>query len=129
MELTAAKWDQIIDKDPHVWCVKFFSRLCSSCKAFAPTFAEVQKQVPGLHWAQVSIDDKENIALAKRFGVLTEGIPNVKLINAGEVPLNIVSGETPSASEVVSTLKDTLQRAGAATDEAGFYQAKSRAEL
>ena len=29
-----------------------------------------------------------------------EGIPNVKLINAAEGPLNVVTGDTPSAADV-----------------------------
>ena len=103
--------------------------MCGSCQAFAPAFEGARDEVDGLHWAAVSIDDKENIALAKRLGVLSEGIPNVKLINAAEAPLPIVSGDTPSASELVSKLKETLASAGAAKDAAGFYKSHGRSEL
>ena len=129
MTLTATSYDKVVDNDPHVWVVKFFSHMCGSCQAFAPTFEEAQKQVNGLHWAQVSIDDKANIALAKKMGVLEEGIPNVKLVNAAELPLPIVSGDTPSAEAVVAKLRETLSSAGAATDAGGFYLAHGRSEL
>ena len=102
MELSASAYEKVVDNDPHVWVVKFYSRMCGSCKAFKPDFEAARGKVDGLHWAQVSIDDKENIGLAKKLGVLTEGIPNVKIINAAEMPLPVVSGATPSADEVVA---------------------------
>ena len=129
VELSAASWDKVIDNDPHVWAVKFYSKLCSSCQAFKPAYEAVSQQVEGLHWAGLNIDEKENIALAKKFGVLNEGIPNVKLLNAADSPLPIVTGETPEASEVVAKLKETLQSAGATKDEAGYYKSHGRSEL
>ena len=53
----------------------------------------------------------------------------MKLINAAEVPLPIVSGDTPTADALVAKLKQTLQSAGAAKDAAGFYKSHGRAEL
>lgn len=129
MELSAAAFDKTVDHDPHVWVVKFYSKMCGSCQAFQPAFEEAAKQVEGLHWAAVSIDEKENIALAKKLGVLTEGIPNVKLINAADAPLPIVTGDTPDASAVVAKLKETLQSAGATKDGEGFYKSYARSEL
>ncbi len=129
MELDASSWDKMVDNDAHVWAVKFFSRMCGACASFKPAFEAAQQRVDGLHWAEVSIDEKANIALAKKFGVLTEGIPNVKLINAAEMPLAIVSGETPTADVLVAKLQETLQSAGATKDAAGFYKSHGRAEL
>ena len=78
---------------------------------------------------QVSVDEKENVDLAQRYGVLDEGIPNVKLINAAEVPLPIVSGDVPGEDEVVAKLKQVLQSAGARQDASGYYIAHGRSEL
>ena len=58
-----------------------------------------------------------------------EGIPNVKLLNAADMPLPIVSGDTPEAEELVAKLRETLQSTGAAMDDAGFYLAHAKAEL
>ena len=130
VELSAESWDNIIDNDDHVWVVKFYSKLCSSCQAFKPAFEAASAQVDGLHWAALSIDEIENLKFAKAFGILNEGIPNVKLLNAADSPLPIVSGETPEASEVVAKLKETLQSAGATRDAAGYYsRVRGRSEL
>ena len=129
IDVTARSWDTLVSNDAHVWAVKFHSGMCGSCAAFAPTFESARAAVDGLHWAAVSIDDKENIALAKKLGVLQEGIPNVKLFNAAELPLPIVTGDTPPTETLVAKLKETLQNAGASKDAAGYYKSHGRAEL
>ena len=129
INLTARTWDTLVSNDAHVWAVKFHSGMCGSCAAFAPAFESARAAVDGLHWAAVSIDEQENIALAKKLGVLQEGIPNVKLINAAELPLPIVSGDTPPAETLVAKLKETLQNAGASKDAEGYYKSHGRSEL
>ena len=129
MDLDAAAFDKLVGGDGHIWVVKFHSTMCGSCEAFAPTFKAARDQVDGLHWAAISIDNKNNIALAKRIGVLQEGIPNVKLINAADAPLPIVTGDTPTTEAVVKSLKDTLEQTAATKDAAGFYKSHARSEL
>ena len=129
IEVTSDTWEKVIQGDPHIWVVKFHSPMCGSCQAFAPTFEEAREKVDGLHWASVSIDNKDNIPLAKKFNVLEEGIPNVKLINAGEAPLAVVSGDTPSADTLAAKLLETLKAAGAKQDAAGYYKSLARGEL
>ena len=113
----------------HAWVVKFYSGMCGACASFKPAFESAPEKVSGLHWAAIDIDNKSNIGLAKRLGVLTEGIPNVKLVNVQETPLSIVQGDTPSAEDFAKKLQDTLSTAGAKKDDAGFYQSHARAEL
>ena len=36
----------------------------------------------GLHWGQLNIDEKENVPIAERYGVLSAGIPSVYVFNA-----------------------------------------------
>ena len=112
-----------MQNDGHVWAVKFYSEMCGSCQAFAPAFETARTSVDGLHWAQVNIDDKENISLAKKLGVLNEGIPNVKLINAAEAPLAVVSGDTPSSEALVKSIMDALASTNGKKDAHGFYTA------
>jgi len=114
---------------PFAWAVKFYSAMCSSCQAFEPDWQKARESVDGLHWAAVNIDNKANIGLAKRMGVLTEGIPNVKLFNAGEVPLAVVTGDTPTAEVVATELRAVLGRAGAQKDDAGYYLGAAKTEL
>ena len=126
MDLDAASYDKLISNDGHIWVVKFHSTMCGSCQAFAPAFKAAREQVDGCT-GDVSIDDKNNIM--KRLGVLSEGIPNVKLINAADAPLPIVTGDTPTTEAVVKALKDTLEQTAATKDSGGFYKSHARSEL
>ena len=129
MPLSAKEYEAMVANDKHVWAVKFYSGMCGACKSFKPAFMDAHKTVDGLHWAAIDIDNKSNIGLAKRMGVLDEGIPNVKLVNVQETPLSIVAGDTPSATDFAKKLTDTLATSGAKKDDAGFYLSRSRAEL
>ena len=71
---------------PHVWAVRFHSEMCLTCKGFAPAWNEATEAVGGLHFGSVNVDKRENVALAKKLGVLKEGIPNVKLMCARRPP-------------------------------------------
>ena len=129
MTLDGEAYERIISEDKHVWVVKFYSPMCGACKAFQPVFEEMHTMVDGLHWAAINVDNKSNAALAKRMGVMTEGIPNVKLVNAADMPMNVVSGDTPSVAALAAQIKETLVKAGAKKDAAGFYLARGRTEL
>ena len=130
IDVDASSWDTVA-KDPHVWVVKFHSLLCSSCKAFAPEWEAATESMHGLHWASVNIDEKKNLPLAERFGVLQEGIPNVKIMNAAEGgPLPVVTGDVPNAKDLMQTIERVLADTGAATDEHGWYRGPAmRSEL
>ena len=129
MNLTAAAYEKMVAADKHVWAVKFYSSMCGACTAFKSTFETAHESVDGLHWAAIDIDDKQNVPLAKRMGVLDEGIPNVKLVNAADSVMSIVSGDTPAADVFTQKLTATLAQSGAKKDAAGFYVSHGRAEL
>ena len=100
LELSAANFDRHVVQDTHVWVVKFYSAMCGSCKEFAPEWDRAVGAVPcrrnpplpklpqvpcvgdGLHWGQLNIDEKENVPIAERYGVLSAGIPSVYVFNA-----------------------------------------------
>ena len=138
-ELTADTWDALIDAhtgEPYVWGVKFHSKMCGSCKELIPAWEALQSSQSGLHWGEVNIDRKENIPLASKFGVLDEGIPNIKLFTAGgeAVPLltgdmigeAALTGDSATDAQILSdavehTLTDTRLTA-AKRDESGNYR-------
>ena len=70
--------------------LKLMSCIDSASRSFKPEWDAATKMIDGLHWAAVDIDDQMNLDLAKRHNVLTEGIPNVKLINTAGGPHNVV---------------------------------------
>ena len=117
MELTAQTWDSVITNTQHVWVVKFYSAMCSSCQAFKPEWEQLTQMVDGLHWGELNIDRKENIPVAKSFGVLKEGIPNIKLFGIGDEPLPIMTGDVLNSW----TLKEELEKSGALKDSSHFY--------
>ena len=132
VEVTASSWDKTIGSEPHVWAVKFHSLLCSSCQAFRPAWHKAVGAVEGLHWAEVNIDLKENLGLASRFGVLTEGIPNVKLLHAAEgAAMPVVTGDVPDADGLVRSIEQALEQSGVKQDHTGHYvgRRRERAEL
>ena len=87
MELSAKEYEQMVANDKHAWVVKFHSGMCGACASFKPAYESAHNTVDGLHWAAIDIDNKANMPLAKRMGVLDEGIPNVKLVNVQEVSI------------------------------------------
>jgi thiol-disulfide isomerase/thioredoxin len=129
INVDAADWDQTVLADKHVWAIKFYSGMCSACRAFKPEWDAAHELVQGLHWAAVDIDKKANVELAQRYGVLDEGIPNVKLINAADVPLPVVTADVVKAAAVASALREKLASANAVQDDAGFYVGHAKAEL
>ena len=84
-ELSPDNWEEI-ESDGHVWVVKFHSKMCGSCQAFAPEWDKLRDAVDGLHWGELNIDEKRNMPLAEKYDVLQEGIPNVKLLSARRAP-------------------------------------------
>ena len=129
INVDAADWDKTVLADKHVWAVKFYSGMCSACRAFKPEWEAAHALVQGLHWAAVDIDKKANVELAQRYGVLDEGIPNVKLINAADVPLPVVTADVVKAAAVASALREKLASTNAVQDGAGFFVGRAKAEL
>lgn len=121
IDVSAKSWEKLVQDDAHVWVVKFYSKMCGSCQAFAPAFEKAVESVEGLHWAQVNIDDKENVSLAKKMGILNEGIPNVKIFNMAEAPLPVVTGDTPTEDALIKSIKDALSSSSGRKDAHGFY--------
>jgi len=73
------------------------------------------------HWGELNIDHAENIPVAKRYGVLKEGIPNIKLFGVGAEPVPIMTGDVLTAAVLAPTLKQQLEASGAEMDSSQFY--------
>ena len=121
MELSAASWESTVVNSPHIWAVNFHSGMCSSCQAFKPEWEALAHAVDGLHWGELNIDHAENIPVAKRYGVLKEGIPNIKLFGVGAEPVPIMTGDVLTAAVLAPTLKQQLDASGAEMDSSHFY--------
>jgi len=105
---------------PHVWAVRFHS----ACQSFEPAWLAAVGAVPGLHWGSVNIDVRDNVPLAQRLGVLQEGIPNVKLINAGSPGgvVNVMANEEVFGAEELIAKLQAAAAASASLDSSNFYQ-------
>ena len=74
-------FDEYLKKD-EILVVKFYSKMCGSCKEFAPIWTEFTTATPSIHsFGEVDIDTAEGMQLAQEMGVLEEGIPNVRVVN------------------------------------------------
>lgn len=94
------------------WVVEFFSEMCGSCKAFAPTWHAFHEKLDGgegLLVGRVNVDKKEGAKLAKSFVKLFDnGIPQVVFLpNLADQPkaFRTLKGET--VPELVASLKTT----------------------
>ena len=120
-KLTASNW-HTVENDHHVWVVKFFSNMCGSCKEWRKQWHVLQSAVDGLHYGEVNVDIKENVGLAKKLGVLQEGIPHVKLFNLARMPVTLMGGgKTVPARELVGQLRKALSSHKAEAGSSGFY--------
>ena len=125
IELTTATWDREIGASPLVWAVLFHSGMCGSCKEFHPHWDALRETQKGLHWGEVNIDKFENVPLAKKYGVLKEGIPNIKLFAGKRFPLMVMTdGDTLTAAAVAPKLGAAIKQLDVMQDKAGFFLSK-----
>jgi thioredoxin-like negative regulator of GroEL len=69
--------------------------MCGSCQEFAPTWETVEaKAQKSLPCAKINIDEKAGLAIAQKYGILNQGIPNVQLVVSGNKFVPIVTGTT-----------------------------------
>ena len=73
------------------------------------------------HWGELNIDHAENIPVAKSYGVLKEGIPNIKLFGVGAEPVPIMTGDVQTAAKLAPVLQQQLEVSGAEMDSSHFY--------
>jgi len=113
---------------PHVWVVKFHSKMCGTCQEFKPEWEKLADSVEGLHWAELNVDVKANVQVALDLGVLKEGIPNIKVFNLASEPSPLMSsGEVIPAAQLVPTLEQLVASSGAQKDRSDFFLAPSAA--
>ena len=80
-----ASFERIVAGGEDSWLLEFFDPKCESCRAFAPTW-QALVALPwssGVRLGTVSIAEPAGFALAKRLGVLAQGLPNVQLFLQG----------------------------------------------
>jgi hypothetical protein len=76
-----ASFDRFVTGGEDSWLLEFYDPKCSSCKAFAQIWTELVA-LPwssGVRLGTVSIADPAGLALAKRLGVIAQGLPNLQL--------------------------------------------------
>ena len=86
----ADEWDPALFKknvtdDNRIWLVEFYSTRCGGCKEFSPTWDKVVASMKSLLATKVNIEETGGMAIAKEMGVLSEGIPNVRIFKSKSV--------------------------------------------
>jgi thiol-disulfide isomerase/thioredoxin len=87
------------------WVLEFSSPRCGTCQELAPLYAAVAGRLGGsAQFGEVDIDTDGGMALAKRLGVLEEGVPNVRAWARRDAPMGgdrVFSGwELPTEAEL-----------------------------
>jgi thioredoxin-like negative regulator of GroEL len=94
-DLVPAQFDSEVIANERVWAVEFYSGMCGSCQEFSPIWdSAVSTLKTKIAFGKVNIDQPEGLQLAKRLGVLEEGIPNVRVFSKfAERGYSIVTGK------------------------------------
>merc|ERR1711871_1353991 len=126
-KLDTTNWASSVEKSKEAWVVKFESKMCGSCQEFAPEFEKVKESLQeSLRFGAVNIDDADGMKLAKKLGVLKEGIPNVKLIMDTK-PTPILKADPAPASTVTKAIKKNLD--GLSKSANGLFLKSGHTEL
>ena len=126
LDVVEGNWETVM-QDRQVWVVKFESRACGGCRAFAPEFARAMLELKGLvKIGVVNIDEPSGHRLAKQLGVLAEGVPNVKLYRTSDgMPLTVqLEGDPAKAESVLREVFSGLS--GLTQDLSGAYLKRLR---
>lgn len=119
-DIDPSQFDQLVLNDSRVWVVEFYSPMCGSCSEFAPTWEALESKFKSVQSGKINIDKKEGLAIAKQFGVLEEGLPNIRLFASKESKsISIMSGEPKSTKELMSSLKRNIK--GLSRRDDGHY--------
>jgi len=96
IKLTAANYDTIVTNSDEAFMVEFSSKMCGSCKEFAPEWESLSQSLKRIKTAHVYIDDADGQKIAEKLGVLEAGIPNVQLYTTSQ-PKTIMAGEVKTS--------------------------------
>ena len=103
------QWSQRVVSGDFATLVHFKSGMCKSCQEFEPEWTKITQVVHGVRFASVDIDRPFGLKLAKNFGVLDEGIPNLRIFGASKpkgVPVFFGEGQ---ASVIVPKINKALK--------------------
>ena len=106
---TLDDFQKSVVQDDRVWLVEFYSSMCGSCKEFSPTWDRIESTLSDVMKTKVNIDRKGGMEIAKQFGALQEGIPNVRLLVAKTgTGLPIMKGDLLPAKKIMHTVSTRL---------------------
>ena len=94
--LTSANYKSVVVDSDEVYMVEFSSKMCGSCKEFAPEWDALSKSLKRIKTRHVYIDDEEGQKIAQELGVLDAGIPNVQLYVSGQAT-TLLAGEVKTS--------------------------------
>jgi len=93
-KLDPTEFQKKVLNDERVWMLEFYSPMCGSCTEFTPTWSKLESSAKSIVTSKVNIDDSAGMELAKKLGVLDEGLPGVRLFTSKTGNgMSIVAGE------------------------------------
>ena len=111
-----ASFDALVAASPEAWVLEVSSPRCGTCRELAPLYAAAAERLGGAAaFGEVDIDTESGMALARRLGVLDEGVPNVRAWARRDGP---AAGERVFAGWELPTQAELEQRVVAALAQA-----------
>jgi thioredoxin-like negative regulator of GroEL len=109
-------WTNSVVASDFATVVEFKSGMCSSCQEFEPEWKKITDHVKGVRFASVDIDKPFGMKLARSFGVLDEGIPNIRIFGGSKAKgIPVFSGEG-NALQIIPKINKALK-----TDKGIFF--------
>jgi len=113
-ELNPSNFVEDVVNDNRVWLVRFSSKQCDSCKEFQQTWNKLTLGANHFLSGEINIDDPDGGELAKKLGVMDEGVPNLRLFcnvgdNKGVLLYGGGNGGKPRVHEMMISIHKSLQ--------------------
>eukprot|EP01041_Mallomonas_annulata_P001444 gene1444-2780_t len=117
--LQGEEFDVQVLNDDRVWLVEFYSNMCGSCQEFAPKWEKLEGSLKSIATGKINIDDKAGMNIAKKLGVLEQGLPNIQLFKGNGKSVTILAGDDASPKQLLSKIKTHVKDLTRRDD--GFY--------
>ena len=114
-------WTNSVVVSDFATLVVFKSGMCSSCQEFEPEWKKISDHVKGVRFASIDIDKPFGMKLARSFGVLDEGIPNIRIFGGSKPKgIPVFSGEG-KAIEILPKINKAVK-----ADKSIFYDPETQ---
>src|SRR4051812_41593862 len=79
-DIDPVKFESGVVGSYQAWIIYFYSKQCLSCVKLDPVWQELENEFsPMIYSGRVNVDDKVGNKIARDIGVLSQGLPNIRV--------------------------------------------------